>query len=54
MAEIKIDSAKLEEIISKYMVEMFDEVYEPSISECKTCVKLIVDELVSDYGGKLK
>ena len=49
MPEIKIKSEMLEEIISKYVVEMFDEVYEPSKAEGNTCVDLIMDELNSDY-----
>lgn len=49
MAEIKIKSEVLEELISKYMVMMFDEVYKPSKAEGNTCVDLIMDELNSDY-----
>ena len=52
MTEIKIDSAVLEEIISKYLIMMFDEVYEPSKAEGNTCVELIMDELNSDYKVK--
>ena len=52
MTQIKVDSEMLEEIISKYMVMLFDEVYEPSIAEGSTCVDLIMDELNSDYKVK--
>ena len=53
MVNIIIDQEKLEEIISKYMVMMFDEVYQPTAAEGDTCVELIIDELASDYNDDI-